>query len=75
MVLALESNADLVLLDDLEARVKARKLGLSVTGVLGILLKAKRQGMVLSLKEEVQRLENTGFWISSDLKARFFAHE
>ncbi len=38
LVLALEIDADLVLLDDMEARIKARSLGLNVTGTLGILL-------------------------------------
>ncbi len=73
LVLALENNADLVLLDDMEARIKARKLGLLFTGVLGVLLKAKNQGMAVSLKEDIEKLEQTGFRISSDLKAKFIS--
>lgn len=36
---ALEANADLVLLDEREARHTARRHGLSMTGVVGILLR------------------------------------
>jgi len=35
-----------VLLDDYEAREKARLLGLKVTGTIGILLKAKKKGVI-----------------------------
>ena len=41
IVLALETNADLFLLDDQEARLEAKRLGLKVTGTLGILPRAK----------------------------------
>ena len=41
IVLALETSASLVLLDGLEARLQAKRLGLRVTGTLGILLRAK----------------------------------
>ena len=51
LVLALEQKADLLLLDDQEARIKARKLGLPVTGTLGVLLKAKKaNSLILGLK-------------------------
>jgi predicted nucleic acid-binding protein len=45
LVLAMESNADLILLDDQEARPKARILDLHVTGTLGVLLKAKNASL------------------------------
>ncbi len=75
MVLALEKDADLVLLDDMEARIKARSLGLNVTGTLGVLLKANNQGLITSLYEEINKLEQTGFWISSDLKDKVLSFE
>jgi len=76
LVLALEKDADLVLLDDMEARIKARSLGLKVTGTLGILLKAKNQHLITSsLYEEINKLEQTGFWISSDLKDKVLSFE
>jgi predicted nucleic acid-binding protein len=46
IVLALEIGADLILLDDYEARQKARLYDLKITGTLGILLRAKFEGKV-----------------------------
>ncbi len=66
IVLALEIGADLVLLDDYEAREKARVLGLKVVGTIGVLLKAKKRGLIKSLKEEIGKLQNSGFWIKED---------
>jgi predicted nucleic acid-binding protein len=74
LVLALEQKADLVLLDDQEARIKARKLALPVTGTLGVLLKAKNEGMVSSLKADIQNLQASGFWISQELVKAFLSH-
>lgn len=67
LVLALEQKADLLLLDDQEARNKARKLGLPITGALGVLLKAKNEGMINSFAEDIQKLQKSGFWLSREL--------
>ena len=72
LVLSLESNADLVLLDDMEARIKARRLDLRIAGTLGILLKSKKSGLVQNLSAEIQKLEESGFWMSSDIKNKIF---
>ncbi len=63
IVLGLELAADMVLLDEREGRNAAERAGLRVTGVLGILLRAKLQGAVPSLKAELEALWN---------RARFF---
>ncbi len=68
IVLALETNANLVLLDDREARIQAKKLRLHVAGTLGILLRAKRLGLVESLREELNKLKDAGFRISKNLE-------
>lgn len=67
IVLALEESADLVLLDEYEAREVARDFDLDITGVIGILLKANAQGKIKRLEEKLQRLRETGFWISDEL--------
>ena len=56
--LAQEVNADLVLLDDLLARNKAKELNISVMGTLGIFLFACRQGYISprSAAEKIDRL-------------------
>lgn len=45
MILAQEQKADLVIIDDNAAKKTAKYLGLTVTGTLGILLKAKGRGL------------------------------
>lgn len=45
----------------------ARIHGLSVTGSLGILLKAKKQGLIASLSNCITRMREHGIWIAGDL--------
>ena len=70
LTLAVEANAGLILLDDQEARSKAKMLGLQVTGTLGVLLKAKKAGLIGSATGYLQQLQNTGFWLSPALLAK-----
>ena len=64
---ALEENADLVLLDEKEARNVARRHEIPRTGVVGILLKGANEGDVDDLAEELDALQDAGFWISDAL--------
>ncbi len=50
IVLAQEINADLLLLDDNEARTIANSLNLEYTGLLGVLLVAKKLGFIKLVK-------------------------
>jgi uncharacterized protein len=68
IALAVETNADLILLDDSDAREKARLYGLKITGIVGILLRAKIEGRITSLKEKLTMLKETGFWIGAELE-------
>ncbi len=67
IVLALEKKADLILIDDYDGREVARALGFKVTGTIGILLKAKFSERITSLKDELEKLKSTGFWLSEGL--------
>ncbi|MBI3166600.1 MAG: DUF3368 domain-containing protein [Chloroflexi bacterium] len=67
IALAKEVNADFVLLDDLDARRFARRVGLSAIGTIGILLTARLKGDIPSLREEIARLQTHGFRISKFL--------
>jgi uncharacterized protein len=67
--LALEIKAGLVLLDESAARSQARRLGLSHTGALGILRRARQTGRIGSLKVEIKRLrDQAGFFINPALE-------
>ncbi|MBI4492705.1 MAG: DUF3368 domain-containing protein [Chloroflexi bacterium] len=64
IALAVEQGADLVLLDEADARQLAEVFGLAKTGVIGILMRAKREAKIASLRAELDRLRaHTGFWI------------
>ncbi len=47
--LSLEKKAKLCLIDDKDARIIAQSNNLQVTGTLGILLKAKKTGLISSV--------------------------
>jgi len=71
IALAVERRAELVLLDESEARGTADLYGLRKTGVIGILIRAKQKGYIDSLKAELDRLLHQGcFWIERRLYER-----
>jgi predicted nucleic acid-binding protein len=64
--LAQELHADLVLLDDLEARTEAERCGLAVMGTLRVLELAAERGL-LDFPAEIAKLEATSFHLPSQL--------
>ena len=69
ILLALELKADLVLMDDREGVEEARRLGLSVTGTLGILDRASERGLI-ELAAAVAKLRETNFRVNPVLLDR-----
>lgn len=70
IALAIELSADLVLLDEREGRRLARRLGLNVVGVLGILLEAKAHGLLPAVQPAIDALRRqAGFYISDAVAA------
>ena len=68
IALALELHADLVIIDEDLGRTEARKAGLNITGLLGILLRAKAKSLIPSVKPQVDALRNQArFWINERL--------
>jgi len=67
---AVERGITSVVLDDLDARRRAITLGLKPIGTVGLLLAAKRKGLIRSLKEELDKLVSKGFRISDQLWER-----
>ena len=74
ITLALQVNAEWILVDEREARKICKSIGLNVTGVLGIILKAWRNGKLSSLQEVLDELiDKAGFRISNILYANILA--
>jgi hypothetical protein len=73
IALALEHPGSLVILDDLLGRRVALGAGLRVTGTLGLLLKAKRLGMLPSMAEAIGELRAAGMWIGDALATNILA--
>jgi predicted nucleic acid-binding protein len=69
IVLARETGADFVLMDERLGRSAARNLGLKVVGLIGVLIEARKQGLLADPVDTMDRLNNeAGFWISADLR-------
>ncbi|MDB4901906.1 MAG: hypothetical protein JWQ63_1187 [Mucilaginibacter sp.] len=68
MALALELPGSLIILDDLRARVLAEQLGISITGTLGVIVKAKLNGIIPSVKPLLSKIKQTNFRVSSILE-------
>lgn len=65
--LALETSNSLVILDDQKGRSLARSYGLAITGTLGVLMSAKRLGIVPFLSPLLEKIQVTNFHVSDDL--------
>ncbi|WP_416864750.1 MAG: DUF3368 domain-containing protein [Imperialibacter sp.] len=55
-MLALEEKADYLLVDEKKGRDIAKKEGLNIIGLLGILVQAKTVGLIPLLKPEIEIL-------------------
>lgn len=62
--LAHEIPNSTLILDDLKGRKVAKLLKMKFTGTLGILVKAKNEGLISSLKPVIDKLLETNFRIS-----------
>ena len=54
----------LLLMDESRSRTQARRVGIPAMGIVGILLEAKRAGMIPAVSPFVARLLDTGFRLS-----------
>jgi predicted nucleic acid-binding protein len=69
IVIALELKADLVLMDERKGTKAARGMGLTTIGVFGVLLEAKRAGLIDHVLPCVDRLvTNLNFFASPALR-------
>ena len=67
IVLALELKADVILLDDADARRIARTLGPNVKGTIGILLLAWNKGLLNNIETKIRELRSKGYRLSDKI--------
>lgn len=71
--LALEQRIQRVCIDDWKGRRTALALRLQVTGTLGLLGRAKREGLTPAVAPWIERLTRSGVWYDPELVRRFLA--
>jgi uncharacterized protein len=67
IALSLELGSPGVILDDLKARRVAQRLKLRVCGTIGILLRAKRDGMIAEIRPRLDSLVDANFHMTPEL--------
>lgn len=74
IILAEELAADFLLIDESEGRAIARRRGLPIIGLLGVLLRAKREGFVPAIAPTLEALMTLGeFWVSEQVRNQVLA--
>ena len=64
---ALDLNIPLVCIDEAVGRRVARLSGLTLTGSIGVLLKAKQLGYDVSMQQAIERMRQHGIWLSAEV--------
>ncbi|MBK0382275.1 DUF3368 domain-containing protein [Pedobacter sp. SD-b] len=67
IALANEINHSFIVIDDLQARKFASSLGLNVKGTIGVLLEAKQNEVIQTIKPYLDKIQKTNFRISDYL--------
>ena len=67
LALAVEHNAKLIILDEYRARQEAKKIGLPAKGIVGILLDAKKKGLIDEVKPLLIALQNNGIYLGESV--------
>lgn len=68
LALALETPDSTLIIDDYRARKVAEKLGMNYTGTVGVIIKAKITGVIISIKPLLDKIKQTDFRITDDIE-------
>lgn len=66
-MLAIEMNVDYLIIDESSGRRVATELGIQVTGLLGVLIQAKKLERIPELSSYIQDLRRIGFRLNQKL--------
>ena len=64
---ALDEKVETVCIDEPVGRRVARLNGLRITGSLGVLLRARREGTAFSMADAIGRMRARGIWLGEDV--------
>lgn len=68
IALAMETPDCILILDDFKARKIAQQLGMTITGTIGVIIKAKLTGKIPSIKPYLDKIKTTNFRISLEIE-------
>lgn len=64
---AAANSGFIAVLDDLEARTIARRLGIKTLGTVGVILRLKKAGLISEAKSYLQQIRKVGGYMSDEL--------
>lgn len=67
IALAIEMDADFLIIDEFMGREIAHKRGVKIVGLLGVLILAKQRGFIENVKPHVNALRAVGFRLNQKL--------
>mgnify|MGYP003680971013 CR=1 FL=1 len=70
IIVAIESNANYLIIDEYKGRKIAELYGVKISGILGVLIQAKKQGLISSVQENIKKLVEIGFRLDKSLVER-----
>lgn len=68
IALAMEMTDSLLIIDELKGRRLAQQLGIKITGTLGVIVEANRQGYLKAIKPVLEKIKNTNFRLTQSLE-------
>ena len=68
IALALETPDCIIILDDYKARKIAERLGIVITGTIGVIIKAKLKNIIPSIKPLLKKIKETDFYLSPEIE-------
>jgi len=68
IALALETSNSKIIIDDYRARKVAEKLAINFTGTIGVVIKAKLEGIITSIKPILAKIKQTDFRITGEIE-------
>lgn len=67
---AIEQTDCLLIIDDFKGRKYAERLGIKITGTLGVIIDAKLSGHIESVKPMLDKIKKTDFRLTVELERR-----